>query len=118
MSAPSQPIPASLRAALADRYALEREVGRGGMATVYLARDVKHERPVAVKVLSPTLAGQCCEPDRFVREIRILGNSVLPAELLSGLAAPYVGRAESFEELLDLRGLQDRGIHFRAIARY
>jgi serine/threonine-protein kinase len=79
MSAPSQPIPASLRAALADRYALEREVGRGGMATVYLARDVKHERPVAVKVLSPTLAGQCCEPDRFVREIRIAARLVHPA---------------------------------------
>jgi len=79
MTAPSQPIPASLRAALADRYALEREVGRGGMATVYLARDVKHERPVAVKVLSPTLAGQCCEPDRFVREIHIAARLVHPA---------------------------------------
>ena len=40
-----------LRAALAGRYAIEREIGRGGMATVYLARDRKHDRPVAVKVL-------------------------------------------------------------------
>ena len=41
----------SLRGALADRYAVERELGRGGMATVYLARDLKHGRPVAIKVL-------------------------------------------------------------------
>ncbi len=45
-----------LTAALADRYTLEREIGRGGMATVYLAHDVKHERKVAVKVLHPELA--------------------------------------------------------------
>ena len=42
-----------LTSALADRYTIEREIGRGGMATVYLARDVKHERQVAVKVLRP-----------------------------------------------------------------
>ena len=40
-----------LQAALADRYLLERELGRGGMATVYLARDLRHERKVAIKVL-------------------------------------------------------------------
>jgi serine/threonine-protein kinase len=74
-----QQLPDTLRAALADRYALEREVGRGGMATVYLARDLKHDRPVAVKVLSRALAGQCCEPDRFVREIRIAARLVHPA---------------------------------------
>ena len=44
-----------LKAALADRYAVEREVGRGGMATVYLAQDLKHQRPVAIKVLAPDL---------------------------------------------------------------
>jgi hypothetical protein len=42
----------TLRAVLQDRYAVERELGRGGMATVYLARDVRHERPVALKVLA------------------------------------------------------------------
>ena len=45
-----------LRAALAGRYAIERELGRGGMATVYLAQDRKHGRPVAIKVLAPELA--------------------------------------------------------------
>ena len=47
---------ARLQAALADRYALERELGRGGMATVYLAQDLKHHRKVAIKVLRPELA--------------------------------------------------------------
>ena len=42
--------------ALADRYAIEREIGAGGMATVYLARDLKHDRQVALKVLDPELA--------------------------------------------------------------
>ena len=45
-----------LAAALADRYAIERELGAGGMATVYLADDVKHDRKVAIKVLRPELA--------------------------------------------------------------
>ncbi len=59
-----------LRAALVDRYAIEREVGRGGMATVYLAQDVRHHRPVAVKVLHPHLA-LSLGSDRFLREIQI-----------------------------------------------
>ena len=45
-----------LQSALADRYAIERELGRGGMATVYLARDLKHGRPVALKVMRPELS--------------------------------------------------------------
>ncbi len=59
-----------LRKALAGRYAIERELGRGGMATVYLAEDLKHHRPVAVKVLNPDLAA-VVGPDRFLREIEI-----------------------------------------------
>jgi TolB-like protein/tRNA A-37 threonylcarbamoyl transferase component Bud32 len=62
-----------LRAALADRYAIDRELGAGGMATVYLARDLKHDRKVAVKVLRPELAA-ALGPDRFPREIRILAR--------------------------------------------
>ena len=59
-----------LAAALADRYRVERELGRGGMATVYLARDLRHDRPVALKVLRPELAASL-GPERFLREIRI-----------------------------------------------
>ena len=62
-----------LAAALSDRYALEREIGAGGMATVYLARDLKHERQVAVKVLRPELAA-ALGPDRFLREIKIAAS--------------------------------------------
>jgi eukaryotic-like serine/threonine-protein kinase len=59
-----------LQAALADRYRIERELGHGGMATVFLARDLKHDRAVALKVLHPDLA-QVMGPERFLREIRI-----------------------------------------------
>ena len=52
---PDNPPPRDLAAALADRYAIERELGAGGMATVYLTRDVKHDRLVALKVLHPDL---------------------------------------------------------------
>jgi serine/threonine-protein kinase len=62
-----------LKAALAERYVIERELGRGGMATVYLARDLKHERQVAVKVLRPELAA-ALGPDRFLQEIKIAAN--------------------------------------------
>src|SRR5438445_13148973 len=56
--------------ALADRYAIERELGHGGMATVYLARDPKHDRPVALKVLRPQLAA-VLGGERFLREISL-----------------------------------------------
>jgi len=59
-----------LTAALADRYAIQRELGRGGMATVYLAEDLKHRRHVAIKVLRPELAA-ALGPERFLREIEI-----------------------------------------------
>ena len=59
-----------LNAALAGRYGIERELGAGGMATVYLATDVKHERQVALKVLRAELA-QALGPERFLREIKI-----------------------------------------------
>ena len=59
-----------LAPALAGRYAVERELGRGGMATVYLADDLRHHRQVAIKVLRPEL-GALLGPDRFAREIHI-----------------------------------------------
>src|SRR2546423_5318832 len=58
---------ARLRGALADRYAIDRELGHGGTATVYLARDLKHGRSVAVKVLRPELAA-ALGAERFLRE--------------------------------------------------
>ncbi|WP_310571852.1 protein kinase, partial [Gemmatimonas sp.] len=58
-----------LTAALADRYRVERELGAGGMATVYLAHDIKHDRDVAIKVLHPDL-GAALGGDRFLTEIR------------------------------------------------
>src|SRR6266550_2996430 len=59
-----------VRASLAGRYTIERELGRGGMATVYLGRDLKHDRPVALKVLHPELAA-AIGAERFLREIEI-----------------------------------------------
>ena len=55
---------------LGDRYIVEREVGRGGMAFVYLARDRRYERQVAIKVLDPEIA-TAVGAERFLREIRI-----------------------------------------------
>ncbi len=63
----------TLQAALADRYLFEREIGAGGMATVYLARDVRHDRQVAVKVLNPEL-GAVLGADRFLSEIKVTAN--------------------------------------------
>jgi serine/threonine-protein kinase len=67
----------SIQTALADRYQLERELGRGGMATVFLARDLKHPRHVAIKVLRPELAGVMTR-GRFLREIRISAELAHP----------------------------------------
>jgi len=62
-----------LRASLADRYRIERELGQGGMATVYLAYDVKHDRKVALKVLKPELSA-ILGADRFLHEIKTTAN--------------------------------------------
>ncbi|MGE5091144.1 MAG: protein kinase domain-containing protein, partial [Bacillota bacterium] len=64
MSEPVSP----LESALAERYRIERELGQGGMATVYLAEDLRHRRKVAVKVLKPELAA-VLGVERFVQEI-------------------------------------------------
>jgi serine/threonine-protein kinase len=68
-----------LKAALADRYAVDSEIGRGGMATVFLAEDLKHHRMVAIKVLQPEL-GAAVGSDRFLREI----------ETVAGLRHPHI----------------------------
>ncbi|HZI77690.1 MAG TPA: protein kinase, partial [Gemmatimonadales bacterium] len=59
-----------LQAALSAHYRIERELGRGGMAVVYLAHDLRHDRPVALKVLHPELA-QTLGTERFLREIKL-----------------------------------------------
>ena len=71
----------SLADALRERYLLERVLGRGGMATVYLARDLKHDRLVALKVLDPDVAASL-GTERFQREIRMAAR----------LHHPHVGR--------------------------
>src|SRR5690349_9306769 len=62
-----------LRIALADRYSLERELGAGGMATVYLAQDMRHNRKVAIKVLRPDVAA-LIGAERFLKEIETTAN--------------------------------------------
>ena len=91
-------VPQPLASALRDRYVLEREVGAGGMATVYLARDLRHKRPVAVKVIRPELAGRE-GVERFLREIEVVAglqhpnilpvfdSGVVPAD--DGAPVPY-----------------------------
>ena len=62
-----------LQSALADRYRIEREIGAGGMATVYLAQDLRHDRQVALKVLRPELAA-VIGAERFLAEIKLTAN--------------------------------------------
>ena len=82
--------PTALETGLADRYRLERELGRGGMARVYLAHDLKHDRPVALKVLHPGLSA-VLGAERFLREIRTAARLQHPNILTvfdSGTAGP------------------------------
>jgi len=69
-----------LRQALGDRYSIEREIGSGGMATVFLAADLKHPRKVAIKVLRPEVAA-IVGADRFLQEIRVTSTLQHPAFL-------------------------------------
>jgi TolB-like protein/Flp pilus assembly protein TadD len=95
----------TLRLALADRYTIERELGQGGMATVYLARDLRHDRPVALKVLRPELAASL-GTDRFLREIRTTAQLTHPHILPlhdSGEAAGFLFYTMPFVEGESLR---------------
>jgi serine/threonine-protein kinase len=98
-----------LRLTLAGRYAVEREIGRGGMATVFLAQDVRHERRVAIKVLKPELSASI-GADRFLREIKLAAQLQHPnilglfdsgeAEGLLYYVMPFV-EGESLRDTLD-----------------
>jgi predicted ATPase len=101
-----------LNTALEGRYAIERELGEGGMATVYLAQDLKHGRSVAIKVLKPELAAAVGH-ERFLREISTTANlrhpHILPlfdsgeADSLLFYVMPFV-EGESLRERLDREG--------------
>src|SRR5215212_1850204 len=62
-----------LKESLSERYDIKREIGAGGMATVYLAQDLRHDRPVALKLLNPEL-GAVLGVERFLAEIRVTAN--------------------------------------------
>ena len=106
-----------LTASLADRYRIERELGAGGMATVYLAHDLKHDRPVAIKVLRPELAA-VIGADRFLSEIKTTANlqhpHILPlfdsgvATLDSGLSTPGSQLLFYVMPYIDGESLRDR----------
>ncbi len=106
-----------LKTALADRYTIEHELGAGGMATVYLAHDVKHDRKVAVKVLRPELAA-AIGPERFLREIKIAANLTHPhivplhdsgeADGFLYYVMPFID-GESLRQLLQREGRLDTG---------
>ncbi len=97
-----------LKSALADRYTIDRELGRGGMAIVYSAQDRKHSRSVAIKVLKPELA-HAIGPERFLREIEIAARlthpNILPlydsgdADGLLYYVMPYIGEASLRDRL-------------------
>ncbi len=84
-------ITSRLSTALADRYRIERHLGEGGMATVYLAKDLKHDRKVAVKVLRPELAA-IIGAERFLKEIEVTANLQHP----NILALYDSGEADTF----------------------
>src|SRR6185436_16260375 len=101
---------ASLALALADRYRIERELGQGGMATVYLAHDLRHDRDVAIKVLHPDL-GAALGADRFLAEIKTTAKlqhpHILPL-LDSGSADGLLWYAMPYVEGETLRGRLQR----------
>ena len=101
---------AQLNSALSGLYAVDREVGRGGMATVYLARDVRHDRKVALKVLNPEL-GAVLGVERFLAEIKVTANLQHPNLLPlfdSGEAGGLLFYVMPFVEGESLRARLDR----------
>jgi serine/threonine protein kinase len=114
VTTPQPPVPAELQAALAQRFDLRRELGRGGMAAVYLAYDRKHYREVALKVLRPDLAASIGS-ERFLKEIQIAARLTHPHILAlhdSGEASgflyyvmPYIDGGSLRQQLVEHRRL-------------
>jgi TolB-like protein len=98
---------ADLRAALADRYRIERELGRGGMAAVYLAHDMRHDRPVALKVLHPHL-GHALGPERFQREIKLAARLQHPHILTVHDSGESAGQLWFTMPFIEGESLRDR----------
>ena len=96
-----------LRAALAGRYDVERELGAGGMATVYLAHDLRHDRKVAIKVLRPELAA-VIGAERFLREIKTIANLQHPHILGLIDSGEVNGTAYYVMPFVDGESLRDR----------
>src|SRR5512132_911568 len=100
----------TLNAVLAERYRIERELGAGGMATVYLAEDVRHRRKVALKVLHPELSA-VLGPERFLKEIELTASLQHPHILPlfdSGEAAGQLFYVMPFVEGETLRARLER----------
>src|SRR4249919_1046221 len=96
-----------LSIALADRYRIERELGQGGMATVYLAHDLKHDRKVALKMLHPDLAATI-GVDRFLSEIKVTANLQHPNILGLFDSGVADGQAYYVMPYVDGESLRDR----------
>ncbi len=105
----------ALAAALADRYAFERELGRGGMATVYLATDLRHDRPVALKVLHPQLAASL-GPERFLREIKLAARLQHPHILTVLDSGDAGGRLWFTMPFIEGESLRDRLVREKQLA--
>ena len=106
-SSPLDDSTSALATGLRERYAIERELGRGGMATVYLATDLKHDRPVALKVLRPELAASL-GPDRFQREIRLAARLQHPHILTVHDSGEIVGQLWFTMPYVEGESLRDR----------
>src|SRR5437667_1343843 len=100
-------VPEGLRDALADGCAVEPELGRGGMAVVYLAQDLRHDRPVALKVLLPELAATL-GPERFQREIRLAARLQHPHILTVLDSGEAAGRLWFTMPFIQGESLRDR----------
>jgi len=93
-----------LSASLADRYRIEHELGAGGMATVYLARDLRHQRDVAVKVMRPEVSADLAS-ERFLLEIGSKGSVEQGVRVL----VPKTGGSSKGSEFLSSKWVRARG---------